>query len=82
MADARSFCDEYITTGDPRADAWGGCYCKLLAGHDGPHSAHYPHERTDRNTCRDERSDQALERSSRRVGAKADQLTPRGRSDV
>lgn len=30
---------------------------------------------------RDERSDQALDRSSRLVGAKVDQLTPRGRSE-
>jgi hypothetical protein len=32
------FCDEFI---DHPTDPHGGTYCKLLAGHDGPHSAHY-----------------------------------------
>lgn len=33
------FCEHFIESGE-----WGGTYCKLLAGHDGEHSAHYPPE--------------------------------------
>ena len=32
-------CDHYIEFPE---DPWTGTYCKLPAGHDGPHSAHYP----------------------------------------
>lgn len=31
-------CDHFIESEDP----WGGCYCKLRAGHEGEHSQHYP----------------------------------------
>jgi hypothetical protein len=37
----RRFCDVYI---EVPADPWAGTYCKLLAGHEGKHSAHYPPE--------------------------------------
>lgn len=33
------FCEEFIDFPD---DPWAGTYCKLLAGHAGPCSAHYP----------------------------------------
>lgn len=33
------FCDHYI---EVEGDVWAGTYCKLPAGHDGDHSAHYP----------------------------------------
>jgi len=34
-----ALCDHFIEVDD---DPWAGTYCKLPAGHDGPHSAHYP----------------------------------------
>jgi hypothetical protein len=34
-------CDAFI---EIPADLWASCYCKLPAGHDGKHSAHYPTE--------------------------------------
>jgi hypothetical protein len=37
-----NFCEEFI---EVNADPWAGTYCKLLAGHDGAHSAHYPKEK-------------------------------------
>jgi hypothetical protein len=41
LAAERKFCGYFIeVAGDPYA----GTYCKLLAGHDGAHSAHYPAE--------------------------------------
>lgn len=33
------FCEEFV---EVRSDPWAGAYCKLLAGHDGPHQAYYP----------------------------------------
>jgi hypothetical protein len=43
MAESERYveCGHYI--GSVR-DPWGGTYCKLPGGHDGPHSAHYPSE--------------------------------------
>ncbi len=35
----RSFCDAFI---EHPSDPHGSTFCKLLAGHDGDHSAHYP----------------------------------------
>lgn len=32
-------CDEYI---EIEGDEWASTYCKLLVGHQGPHSATYP----------------------------------------
>jgi hypothetical protein len=39
-------CDAFI---EIPADLWASCYCKLPAGHDGKHSAHYPAERSMRD---------------------------------
>lgn len=36
-----SFCEHFI---EIKGDFWAGTYCKLRAGHDGAHSAHYPVE--------------------------------------
>ena len=40
------FCEHFITPAEMGCDdEWAGTYCKLPAGHDGPHSAVYADER-------------------------------------
>lgn len=40
----RVLCDGFVSIPD---DLWAGTYCKLLYGHAGEHSAHYPAGRAD-----------------------------------
>lgn len=46
-------CDAFIKA---PGDGWASCFCKLPAGHDGPHSAHYPAERAMRDRVENERA--------------------------